>query len=299
MSELATPTECLTGLTMPIRQDDVIQKTNNEPPKRAHFRFYTGEEPFRKLTTPTDELTGLPLPVLPPSEVPPINDKEFANWHHHYHPESSKLLKGVSGLAVRHVRLQLLPIVTHHNLYHSIFEGPPLPKSNEERFGQVVLACAGYIPPRAIDLYKDDPTESVRLSKSIRRRLQTSGEIALHGESNIGTFIKNHLVRQDFSHVNEKIIEEFVETRNVDRKWYLGHLLLAIASEIAVEPVVPIYRQALDEGFITSTDKKLHNLVKAKINGRKTSERAVKSLHKRLRRGHSLQTGVDAVQFTG
>ncbi len=244
---------------------------------------------------PVDKLTKMPLPVLPPNRAT-IRTVE-ANWHHHYHPSSSKLLTSAAGLAVRHARLQLLPVKSHHNRYHSIFEGPEhLPTSNDERFGQIILACAGYIPNYAIDVYQDDPTEPVILSSRIRKRLQTSGEIALRGHTNIGSFMKDHLVRQDFSQVEDSIIEEFLTTRNFDRRKELGHWLLEVASEIAVEPIQPIYSQALEEGLIIP-EAGLPSLAKEHVlKSRKTSQRALKALHRKLSKSY-LQTEVEQVQL--
>ncbi len=244
---------------------------------------------------PVDELTKMPLPVLPPSKAT-LRSTE-TNWHHHYHPSSSKLLTKTAGLAVRHARLQLLPVKSHHNRYHQIFEGPEyLPTSSEERFGQIILACAGYIPYQAIDVRKDDPTEPVLLTKRMRQRLQTSGEVEVRGHTNIGSFIKDHLVRQDFSQVEDSIIEEFLTTRQVERRKEIGHWLLDIASEIAVEPIRPIYSRALEEGLIIP-DSGLPSLDKDHVlKSRKTSQRAVRALHRKLSKSY-LQTGVDGVQL--
>lgn len=235
-----------------------------------------------KLLAPVDELTGVPLPIKPPLEVPPFGRPDLANWHHLYHPSNSKLLTTSSGLAIRHSRLQLLPVATHHNYYHHLFEQPSrLPRTNAQRFGQLIITMAGYIPSHAIDLHADDPTIAVPLSTRLRQRLQTSGELEARGQGNIAGFIKDYLVVQDLSHVKETVIEEFLDTHDMDRKNFLGHWLLAIASEVAVEPVKPIYKQALDEGLIMHK-KKLPNLAKQTVNGRKTSHKAIKALHKKL-----------------
>ena len=248
---------------------------------------------------PVDELTQMPLPVLPSPGLRHLRGmlrEGDANWHHQYHPSNSKRLSSAAGLAVRHVRLQLLPAMEQHKTYHQIFEGPEfLPRTSEERFGHIVLACAGYIPSNAIDVYKDDPTEPVALSKRMRQRLQNSGEIQVRGQINIARFMKDYLVEQDLSAVDDSIIQEFVTTSSIERKKYLGHWLLAIASEIAVEPVKPVYRQALDEGLIIPGIK-LPNIVKSQISGRKTSDRAIKALHRRLAKSR-LQTEVNQVRL--
>lgn len=250
-----------------------------------------------KILAPVDQLTRLPLPVLPPVEVLANSTDIPTNWHHHYHPSNSRLLTSKAGIAVRHVRLQLLPVELH-NTYHSIFEGPSLPRTNEQRFGQIIIAATGYIPPFAIDVLANDPSQPVELSEDVRHRLQASGEIVTKGQSNISEFMKNYLVSRDLSHVNETVIEEFLETSDILRKRFLGHWLLAMASEVAAEPLMPLYRQALDEGLIVDRGVKLPNLVKKHVNGRQTSKKAISSLHKSLdRQRRSLQTGVNRVQL--
>ena len=275
---------------------DVLSE--KEPNTRALF-LIPAEEKSHKILAPVDELTRMPLPVLPPPGIRQLirgeNSKQ-ANWHHQYHPSNSIRLTSAAGLAVRHVRLQLLPVETHHNRYHKIFEGPEyLPRTSEERFGHIILACAGYIPPNAIDVYNKDPSDPVGLSKRMRHRLQNSGEVEVRGHTNIANFMKDYLVNQDFSEINESIIEEFLTTKSLQRKKFLGHWLLGIASEIAVEPIQPIYRQALDEGLIIPKTK-LPNLVKSQINGPKTSQRAIRALHRRLTKSY-LQTGVNRVEL--
>lgn len=260
-----------------------------------------GIETYGKSFAPVDPLTGVPLPLLPPAETPPFNMPHVANWHHHYHPSvSPRLTSKPAGLAIRHSRLQLVP-VEQHRLYHHKFVAPErLPWGYAERFGHIVMACAGYIPEYAIDVYKDDPMEPVLIDNKTRHRLQTSGEIAVRGHTGISQFLKDYVVRQDLSHVNESLIEEFLFTKNEMRKKYLGHWLLAMATEKATEPLELTYRQARKEGLINpSNTTKLPNVVKARLNGRKTNPKVLRHLHKRLllQDTYDLQTEVDRVQL--
>jgi hypothetical protein len=284
VSELATNTQ-LDEISLAESGAPELCQTE-EPENRALFLIENRFVRVPKKIAPTDELTGMPLPVLPPKDMPSF-DSDKGNWHHHYHPSNSRLLTSTAGLAVRHVRLQYLPIESHHNVYHSIFEGPALPLSNQERLGHIVLACVGYIPPYAIDVHSEDPTQPVHMTKRIRRRLQSSGEIEVRGHPNISNFIKNHLIRQDFSHVDESLIEEFVTTRDIDRRRSLGNKLLRLASEMAVEPIKPVYQTALKQGLVTKPKKRLPNLVKSHIDGPKTSHKARKALHKRLAKAYA------------
>lgn len=235
-----------------------------------------------KLPSPVDNLTKMPLPIIPTDTLPRFKDSRAANWHHHYHPSADPALTSISGLAVRHLRLQLLPIKSRHQVYHDIFSGPEfLPETQEERFGHIILASAGYMPRFGIDVTAEDPTVPVAMPQKMHNRLQNSGEIAVRGNYNIANFIRKYLVVQDLSHVNESVVEEFLETTSIERKRYLGHWLLAIASEIATEPVKPAYHQALDDGLI-KTKIKPESVVKLAITGQKTRNKTIDDLRRRL-----------------
>lgn len=282
-----------------------VQELNEEPSQTA--LLLEEEEiwvPSSKALAPVDHLTGMPLPVLPPKGKPNLrsrNNNPDYNWHHHYHPSNDQLLTSAAGLAVRHLRLQYLPVQSHHNKYHHLFSRPEkLPRNTTDRLGHIILACAGYIPTHAIDVLADDPSQPVILSNRMRHRLQTSGEIEVRGHSNISTFIRDVLVKQDFSNVDQSKIDEFLDGKTpLERKQFLGHWLLAIASEVAVEPVKPVYRQALEEGLILAPAKKLPNIVKAQINGQKTSKKAIKALHRQLsrQRSNTLQPSLKRLQL--
>lgn len=261
-----------------------LENAVHEPQQRARFIGRTALY-SPKLETPVDSLTGIPLPVYPNWRR--LNPKSANNnWHHHYHKSTDPALTSQDGLAIRHSRLQLLPIPVH-NRYHDIFEGPPLPKTNSERFGHLVLVSAGYIPSEAVNVYGDNPAEVVELSDKKRSRLQSSGQIHLRGQSNISNFMRRYLIKQDLSHVDEQLIDEFLHTGSIYRKRFLGHYLLAMASEVAVEPIKPVYQQALEEGLIVEQDRKLPNLVKAYINGPKTADKTIRGLHKALNKRYT------------
>ena len=240
------------------------------------------EEYPDKVLSPVDKLTNMPLPILPTRQGPRFKNPAFANWHHHYHPSDDPNLTSASGLAIRHLRLQLLPVKSRHQIYHNLFSGPEfLPESQADRFGHIILACAGYMPRSAIDVTADDPATPVQMSSKIHERLQTSGEIVVRGQPNIANFIRKYLVIQDLSNINESVIDEFLSTNSIERKRYLGHWLLALASEIATEPVKPIYRQALDDGLIRSKAKP-ESIVKSTFSGEKSRNKAIDDLRRRL-----------------
>lgn len=115
-----------------------------------------------ELISPVDELTGMPLVVAPPLEELPRNDPRIANWHHIYHASTSPELQTLGGAALRNSRVELLPLKWHNTgrqNYHSYYIGPPLPAADDSdtQFRLCVLACAGYLPEKVIDLNSGEP----------------------------------------------------------------------------------------------------------------------------------------------
>ena len=117
-----------------------------------------------ELVTPTDELTGMPLSLAPPLEWLPRDRPDIANWHHWWHPSSAPALQTLGGQALRNSRVQLVPVGDHNmgsETYHHYYMGPNLPGADDAdtQFKLCVLACAGYVPDRVIDLHaEDEPT---------------------------------------------------------------------------------------------------------------------------------------------
>jgi hypothetical protein len=123
-----------------------------------------------ELITPCDEVSGLPLPFAP-AEITSLEGPGFSNWHHLFHPASAPQLQSVGGKALRNCRTQLV-IANLHNMregsYHSVFKGPPLPDADdsESQFFYCVLACAGYVPAKGIDMTSVRPEIPITLSES-------------------------------------------------------------------------------------------------------------------------------------
>lgn len=121
-----------------------------------------------ELITPVDEVSGIPLPILP-QELLPSDNPAKANWHHPWHASSAPELQTLGGKALRHSRVQLVRTTDHNEgdrtrgklTYHDFYIGPKLPSDEPTQFNACVLACAGYIPERAIDLRGDEPAEVI------------------------------------------------------------------------------------------------------------------------------------------
>lgn len=200
--------------------------------------------------TPVDELTGLPLSIVPTRKKVPSRNPNVADWHHHFHPKEDPRLKTVGGLALRNSRLQLV-FRTFHNegphRYHRFFDGPPIPQDEATQFGMCVLACAGYIPENGIDLRGDVPVVK-RLTEEQRSILATPNidknqEFDYHhfryGYEPIRSFFIKYTLDQDLtSVVPESSIDEFLYTRDTERRKEKGSTILELAASAATEGMV-------------------------------------------------------------
>jgi hypothetical protein len=230
--------------------------------------------------TPVDELSGLPLPLAPSPNLDPSSEE--TNWHHHFHPRRSELLKGkAGGIAVRNVRLQLTTI-DDHNEYHNHFAGPPLPGTQAERFFVTVLTTAGYVPDSAIDFTGQEP-KIVGITDTSREILWQSGQLRHNSSTVVREFFIRYALAQDLSDVRENLVDEFLNTTSPDRRRHLGHWLLGKAIERATEPVDPVYLAAWKSGLLhPKTPANPRTLVKASLGPPKKRESLLDQLEQRL-----------------
>jgi hypothetical protein len=227
-----------------------------------------------ELITPVDEISGLPLPILPGEAILPINQPDIADWHHHFHPKEHPILKTTGGLALRNCRVQLVHRNFHNESptrYHKFYDGPELPEEESEQFKLVVLACAGFLPEEAIDLRSGEP-KVVHMDKKqdaqIRSVLRPAKSVSSvdptdstrskifqyrhvrYGYEPIRDFIAAYALEHDISHVNESLVDEFLYTRDQERKRFLGHFLLAQKVEVTAEEVRSRYDTARNAGLL-------------------------------------------------
>ena len=231
-------------------------------------------------TTPVDDFSGLPLPLAPSSSLEISSDE--TNWHHHFHPRRSELLIGkTGGIAVRNVRLQLATI-NDHNEYHYHYEGPPLPQTPTERFLVTVLTTAGYVPDKAIDFTNRKP-RVVRMTDTSREMLWYSEQLRHGSTVVVRDFFARYALTQDLSDVKEGLIDEFLNTPNLDRRRQLGHWLLGKAIEHATEPIDSMYRIAWKAGLLNpKMPAKPRTLVKNRLGSPKKRESLLDQLEQRL-----------------
>lgn len=216
------------------------------------------------IATPVDEI-GMPLPL-----APIIGESQDASqppdWHHHFHPRKSPILtRDLGGQAVRNVRLQRADYHQHHFDYHGYYFGPPLPETRQQQFGIVVLASAGYVPERAIS-FRDGQPEEIYISKRQRQSLWSSGDLKIAASETIRRFLIDYTVSQDLTEIDEKLVDEFLNTPNMQKRYHLGGRLLQLAIEAAIEPIDPFYRIAWKKGLMPrESSSRPQRLVKKKL----------------------------------
>ena len=234
--------------------------------------------------TPSDKLSGLPLPILP------FKSASETSWHHHAHPRNDMSLKKGGGMVVRTVRLQQVEGPSGaaifnrngkvdakygpHQRYHLFYGGPVLPTSKKEQFEYSVWASAGYVPTEALDVRGDSPEKVLMTPEQIR--LLQDRDLKVSDYSLLSAFLKEYLFEQDLSHVNDQRIDEFVTTTDDKRKRFLGHWLLAQASEVATEPLDPPYREAYKVGLVRPTvSAKVANVVRLGLGTQKMRDKMI------------------------
>lgn len=267
------------------------------------FSFSGRRAVAAELITPLDHETGIPLPILPTGVLE--RDDPNTNWHHAWHANSAPQLQGVGGRALRHSRVQLVRDIDHNHgdkekgklTYHDYYVGPPLPETDDERFRLCVIAAAGHVPDKAIDLWSADEPQVVTMTpaqKQIlreperprpmnaqdrawvtrrakeaygllespdssfetfladrfadfnqRRRQQAALTFAhlVYQYDPLRTFLRETVLEQDLSHVREARVDEFLYTKDEERRLRLGRWLLGEAVHKATDSVRLPYRR--------------------------------------------------------
>jgi hypothetical protein len=205
-----------------------------------------------------------------------------SNYHHHFHPKKShelgygengnKLDKAsplrIEGFALRYSRGQDLPVWLH-NRYHDIFNGPLLPQDSQAKFTAVVLACAGVVPRKAIDLYIPGEYKEVDLDDKqyefIRRRIYFEGAASRAKSSkrnHIGRFIAEHALQSSLTQImTEKQIRqkvnEFLKPKSSEQRTGAGKFILEHVVDASIAELIPIHAEAKKEGMVKRSRKTL------------------------------------------
>jgi hypothetical protein len=247
--------------------------------------FSSEEDDTQELImTPTDELTGLPLPVL-------VNGADYTlpgslprrtNYHHHFHPQKSRELgfdeagnrlpktdpQRVEGLALRFSRGQQLPVWLHDR-YHDIFQGPQLPEASRDKFTRVILACAGVVPVKALDLSEPGKYREVSLNSKqhefIRRRIYFEGAASKRRSSkrsHIGKYIAEYSLQNSLDPLLSeteirKRVKEFLKPRSQAQRVHAGRFILGQVVDASLDSLVDIHNEAKREGMAKKGKKSL------------------------------------------
>jgi len=235
--------------------------------------------------TPIDsELTRLPLPVLMKGTD---FSSEESDFHHHMHPEKSELLgfdpvthlkypsrdsQNFEGRAVRMCRGQNIPKWLHTR-YHYLLGGPALPDTTKGKFTIVVLACAGVVPRQAIDLYTLGEFDVVDLSDNqhdfIRKQIyfeEAPSKLKRYRKDKIGQFLADYTIKNSLPDVvtEKKVkqkVEEFLRTKDENKRIAAGHFILTTAIGAAIADLIPIHQEARHEGLVRQQKRSLGDVV--------------------------------------
>ena len=237
-----------------------------------------------ELITPVDERTGLPYLIAPEQYALPLNNPGIANRHHLWHPSNDPLFETVAGTALRVSMLQTVEADLHNfspRAYHKVYKGPELPQTTQEIFKRCVLACAGVLPDGVIDLRSGEPVERPMAEKEREyfRIPSSSDEFGYryirYGYGQIRDFLADYVASQSLNHITPTRIEEFLETKDMDRKRKVGRLLLsgaiAVASDTLREPYFTLRR---DDQLHPRMPPEPQTLIRYKLGN--TSERLEK-----------------------
>lgn len=105
------------------------------------------------------------------------------------------------------------------------------------------------------------------------------------GYSAIRDFFRHYVMTRDMGHVDEPTIEEFLCTKDEQRKRFLGHLLLGIAVEVATDEVRHTYAALRRRGNLPPMmPRSARTLVKQRLGKQKQQEALALSLGHRLRK---------------
>lgn len=246
---------------------------------RQRFDQFDHDPP---LVTPVDEFSGLPWVMIPPDYPLPTGRPELADDNHAFHPSKSPLLSTPAGNALRNARVQRVDWYDHHIVYHGYFAGPEIPTDEADIFRRVVFAVARYIPDMALDCHGYKPQE-IRITAAQKERLWRTQELRVARPGLVRGFIGNYVTRQDISHVNVSMIDEFLHSTDEFRLRFLGQWLLAQATEVATEPLDLSYRFAAKRGRIPAgLTPKTPNLVKTTLGNKYETKPYIKLLRDRL-----------------
>jgi len=224
--------------------------------------------------SPTDEY-GMPYPIHPYQS--PAGERDIrTNDHHSFYQRNALELQGEAGRAVRYSRCLTVTRWLHNNFHIAFPDGlDNLPSTEPDKFAVTVLAVAGYMPRKALDVR--DPANPGLVPMSGKTYDFVRGRKQMHYETkhnrstgcrdedyaarHIGKFFANYVQKQDLTSISSKDIRAFISSGKTNRRRMLGMKILREAIEMAVEPVDPMYVHALEEGLVKKAQPKASDVV--------------------------------------
>lgn len=201
--------------------------------------------------SPVEARTGVVLPIW--------SRGEGKTNRHHGHFRKQDYLNGPRKHETRAVRSSRLQTVRKgpHRGYHEQFSGTEFPRDVRQSCGIVLFNLAHYVPPYVVDM--STPTAKIiettpEISEELRGSEVFTLEKSRKRKREIGQFIMNCSIWQDFDSVKQLHIEQFLELTNKrkvlgeefeeEKYQKLGSRLINIAIGLAVHPIDKTFQEA-------------------------------------------------------
>ncbi len=272
----------------------------NSDASQQDWRLHLSGLPARVITdgmTPTDSLTGLPLLIAGFDD----SDMGKPTEHHLWHPSNAPIFQTLAGVALRNSYKEMVPAGFHNQgkaSYHARLRGPQLISNEDNIFSRIVLACAGAIPTRVIDLSgrlpveRDMTLDEWEFFNTPDPDNQFGRRYVRYSYEPIREFFRDYIVRQQVDEEHREIAEAFLRSDTKEDKRYLGHLLLAKSAEVVSKKVRKNYLLLQRAGLLQSLmPKSPQTLVKDKLGTVNQRESLIPRLEDELSRRQLADTG--------
>ncbi len=203
--------------------------------------------------TPSDMETGVCFPIVTSRSLPKVGvslqgGEVVADWNHNYHPKEFLIHGTKVQKALRDSRIEWVDRRAHVR-YHDEFYGPDI-MGLGDLLGTLVFVAAGYIPAYGMQ-YDDSPkAKIVALDEQTRLNLWVSGRIKIANKISVRDALTERAIAKDFGGIKESTIDEFLATKNRDRRFQLGSTLLALAVYDMSNPLSPTYKTARERHLL-------------------------------------------------
>jgi hypothetical protein len=193
--------------------------------------------------TPTDHY-GMSLLILA-SDTP----REKTNKHHPWHPNADLDEGSDEDRSLRYSVVQRVNKI-EHSAYHDRFKGPKILETG--KFFRVVLGRAGYIPGELLNVSGKKRTR-VPLNPRNRQFIKVfpdTGPKGYDGQDyktrRTGIYLARYAISQNFGHLGTEI-DEFLETKNDDRRLNLGEHIIDEGIRVALDTDAYSFKAAITE----------------------------------------------------